>query len=121
MRRLPTEIDIIGQRFRVEVVDHPTAALDATDPESHDALGHCDRTAQVIRIRGAGVLSDSKARETLLHETLHAIIGTARIHPFMADDDAEETWVSQLSPLLLYVLRSNPRFVAALISRRSSA
>lgn len=45
-------------------------------------------------------------RETILHEILHAILG-------MYDKD-DEALVRELSPMLLQVLRENPRLVLAL-------
>lgn len=114
--RLPAELRVLGVRFRTEVVEHPTAVLDPTTPASHEALGSCDRSGAVIRIRGASVLSTDVARVTYMHEVLHAIIGTARIEPF-GDMEAEEKLVAELAPLLLHTLRDNPDLIAAIISR----
>lgn len=119
---LPHEIVVLGQRFHVGIVEHPTAALDPTEADTVEALGHCNRALQRITIRGGGALTEDKARETLLHEVLHAVIGTARIPPFSAESghgehDSEEAIVSMLAPLLLDTLRRNPELVAALISR----
>lgn len=114
MIELPRHVCILGQHYAIEVVDHPTAALDPDSAESHSALGTCDRTGNRIILRGT--LGDDKARETLLHETLHAIVGTTRMELWQGDD--EEKVVAQLAPVLLDVLRSNPRLVDALLAPR---
>lgn len=106
-------VDVLGQPFTIAFEVHPTAVLDPDAPQSHDALGVCNRTTQRIVIRAG--LTPAKTRETLLHEVIHAIIGTSRIDPFDAPDDAEETLVSQLAPLLLMTLRANPHLIKALV------
>lgn len=114
---VPSVVRILGQRFAVEVVDRPEGqVLTIEAPQSHDVLGYCDRSLNKILIRGPRMMAEDKAREVLLHEVLHAIIGTARIDPFGDDENAEENLVSQLAPLLLAALRDNPALVAALLS-----
>lgn len=114
---IPEEVIVLGQRFHVEVQTNPTANIHpAITDAGVNVQGACDRELQIIAIRGGGALTEDKARETLLHEVLHAVIGTARIEPF-GDHEAEEQVVGQLAPHLLAVLRDNPALVAALISR----
>lgn len=118
---IPAVIEILGQRFTVHVVADPVAALDPTDPETFQALGHCDRSRQRITLRGPDGLAEDAARAVLLHEVLHAIIGTGRIPPFHTDGghghDSEEIIVASLAPLLLDTLRDNPDLVRALLER----
>lgn len=114
---LPDQIVVLGQRFRVEIQVNPMHGIGPEFPEAGtNVMGACDRELQLIVIRGGGAQTEDKARETLLHETLHAVIGTARIPPF-GDHDDEETLVGALAPVLLAVIRDNPALVAALISR----
>ncbi len=118
---IPAAIEVLGQTFIVRVQPHPTAQLNPDDNDSTDAMGHCDRQRLVISLRGPDGMADDKAREVLLHEVLHAIIGTARIPPFHAtteaDDDLEEKIVSMLAPLLLHTLRENPGLVRVILGR----
>lgn len=119
--RLPAEILVLGQRFAVRVEEHPTIVLDSDSPNSHAAYGSTNRASLKITIRGGGVLSEDAARDTLLHEVLHAIIGVSTMEIFHLDGGHggpdEEKIVGQLAPLLLAVLRDNPELVAALISK----
>lgn len=116
MLEIPRTITVLGQRFVVVVEVDPDAALDPRDPETFQAHGACDRGRQIIRLRGPAGVSEDKARETLLHETLHAVIGTARIPPFGDEHGGEEDFVSMLAPLLLDTLRDNPDLVRALLA-----
>lgn len=118
---IPAVITVLGQRYRVQVQAHPTAQLNQDDPESVGAGGHTDRMRNIISLRGPDGIAEDKAREILLHEVLHAIIGTSRIPPFHATteahDDLEEKMVSMLAPVLLHTMRENPDFVNALMDR----
>lgn len=61
----------------------------------------------------------SQLRDTLLHETLHAVmnlIGVGKGDPPLLDYAAEERLVNALSPLLLDMLRRNPPLVDFLLS-----
>jgi hypothetical protein len=49
-------------------------------------------------------------RETILHEMLHAICEHSGLDP-----DEHETIIRSISPLILHVLRENPKFVSWLI------
>lgn len=115
MFNIPSKITILGQRFTIKVEPDREAALDPKSPETWGAYGACDRGRGEIVLRGPDGISEDKARETLLHEVLHAIIGTARIPPFGHEDDAEEAFVSMLAPLLLDTLRDNIDLVNALM------
>lgn len=117
---IPTTIRVLGQTYVVRVEPDEHAPLDPHDAETFDALGHCDRSRLRISLRGPDGMAPGKARETLLHEVIHAVIGTARIEPF-GDLEAEETLVRSLAPLLLAVLRDNPDLVAALVADETLA
>ena len=49
-------------------------------------------------------------RETVLHEMLHAVCEHTGLDP-----DEHETIIRSISPLLLHVLRNNPKFVQWLV------
>ena len=49
-------------------------------------------------------------RETLLHELIHAVMDLAGLSQELADE-AEEMYVRRISPVLLDVLRRNPKLV----------
>lgn len=120
MLNIPETIVVLGQAFAVRVEGDPHAALVPSDPDTFDAFGHCDRARQVITLRGPEGMSEAKAKEVLLHEVLHAVIGTGRIPPFMAEgahgEDDEEAIVESLAPLLLQTMRANPDFVEAIMA-----
>lgn len=54
-------------------------------------------------------LCPMQVRALLLHETLHAVAHTASIR----DEDTltQEEWISRVEPVLLGVLRDNPRLL----------
>ena len=57
-------------------------------------------------------------RDTLLHESLHAIIRQGFVATFEAVDKAfEEQVVSFLAPRILALLRDNPQLIAYLVER----
>ncbi len=116
MFHIPKVITILGQRFSVRVEPDPIACLDPRQPQTFEAFGSCDRGKGEIVLRGPDGISEDKCRETLLHEVLHAVIGTSRIPPFGHEDgEVEEGFVSMLAPLLLDTLRDNPDLVNALM------
>jgi hypothetical protein len=49
-------------------------------------------------------------RETVLHEVLHAVCEHTGLDP-----DEHETIIRSISPLILHVLRENPKFVKWLV------
>lgn len=112
---IPKMITILGQRFYVRVEPDPTACLDPRQPQTFEAFGSCDCGKSEIVLRGPDGISEDKCRETLLHEVLHAVIGTSRIPPFGHGEEVEEDFVSMLAPVLLDTLRDNPDLVNALM------
>lgn len=108
--QLPGEITVLGHRYRVEVIDDPDVALGRTDQNDHDALGLTDLNRGYIRIRGGGEQSEDAVRDTILHETLHAVAYLAGAH-------ITEEQLGPIATVLLHTLRTNPLLVAALISR----
>lgn len=81
----------------IDIQKHP-------EPELSEELGQWD-------IRPARIMYDASAnpnviRETLLHESLHAVLE----HTSVANAMHEEI-ISAMSPLLLHMLRANPALV----------
>jgi len=58
--------------------------------------------------------AESQIRDTVLHETLHAIWSDA---PHILDSETEEQVVRALTPGLLSVMRENPKLVAYLLEK----
>lgn len=78
------------------------------------AVGQTAMEAQTIQ------LDDRQAHqhlaETLLHETLHAVVDLTGLGYEMGDKDEEERIVRRLAPILLLVLRTNPALVKFLLA-----
>ena len=94
-------------------IGQSTYAITEGAPKGY--LGRTHKRKQVIQIeptQGAG-----SRRDTLLHESLHALLhesgGTKLLD---VDDDAEERLIRLLSPWLLMLLRDNPDLVAFLLA-----
>jgi hypothetical protein len=106
---LPTELKAGALTYRIS--DNRDEMLAACRNELADLLGHTDRRRCVILIEPDQ--ADCQKRDTLLHETLHIVADLAGL----ADEwgaKKEETTVSRLSPVLLQVLRDNPKLLAYL-------
>ena len=65
-------------------------------------------------IRLAGKQGPSQLRETLLHESLHAMTSLAGLRVEWGED-RDESCVTRLAPILLDFLRRNPRVVEFLV------
>lgn len=74
--------------------------------ENEEAVGLTIPDALEIHISNA--LSPDRERATLLHEIIHACADLADL----GDTSSEEDWASRLGPLLLQVMRDNPRLIA---------
>ena len=92
----PTSIEVLGQPVTI-------TALPAADIP--DAYGLWYELARAIEIRDD--LSPLDTRDTVLHETFHAI----RAHQGRAyGGEVEEDYVRSLASGLALVLRDNPKF-----------
>lgn len=105
MRAAPESVELVGQRFAVEV------AADSRHLGG-DRMGQCRIAEQRILIRAE--LGADQARDTLLHEILHGLLDVAGL--MRDEDEREESIVHALSPLLLDALRRNPRLVSYLVA-----
>lgn len=124
---MPRTISVIGARFKVGTVkdlkvpvEHVAAADVAPHGEwVHDDLlpvnGVCDRDAGVMFLEAE--LGYDRAREVILHETIHAVIGQSGVHKDILHGH-EEALVNRISPILLAVIRDNPKLIEFLTDRR---
>jgi hypothetical protein len=90
-------------------------AADAIDQrslaEGEARLGECDHKALTILVDPRQ--AETQIQDTLLHETLHAamsVIGATED----VTDQIEERLVLRLAPVLLQLLKANPRLVGYL-------
>ena len=84
MTKLPKEIKVLGRTFEVK---YPKKV------DKEDSYGETNGPERVIKIRST--LSTSVTEDTLLHETIHAILYTAGISELL-DEDKEEAIVVAL-------------------------
>lgn len=106
---LPKHIQVGPHRYRVV---RDSATMDRLSREQRcDLLGHCDRRHLTIYIDPDQ--AEDMAADTLLHETLHAATAAAGLADEW-DTEREEAAVNRLTPVLLDVLRSNPKLLRAL-------
>ena len=84
----------------------PVVAGGTTDEES---LGEWHASKAEIHYDEAATVD--VLRETVLHEVLHAVCEHSGLDP-----DDHETIIRSISPLILHMLRENPKFVAWLVA-----
>lgn len=108
--RLPSTIQVGPHRYKV--VSNRPQMNEVCRKEGRDLLGHVNHWSLTISIEPT-LAADQKA-ETVLHEALHAAVTVAGL----GDEwgvDKEEAVVNRLSPVLLDVLRRNPKLIAYLL------
>jgi hypothetical protein len=106
MIKRPERIKIISKRFTVNYVPEGTEDL------SEDKMGLCDTMNQLIWIE-EGLKYDTQ-KETLLHETLHAISDEMNL-------DLSEVQVSGAAKGILAMLIDNPSFAKFLLKKEKNA
>lgn len=108
MRRLPKFLRIGGMKVGVLVL--PQLVHEAEDgTHAHRAYGVFDPGAPLIWLDTES--GPERRKATLVHETLHAILNTARME--LAADD-EEQMVGRMAPLVLDFIRTNRGAIAYL-------
>lgn len=124
---LPRTITVLTQKFKVGTVkglkvptgDVADGVLDHEAEWVHEdtvsVLGVCDRDENVMFMETN--VGYDKAREVTLHEVVHAIVGSARLHKDIIHGH-EESVVDRLTPVLLAVIRDNPKLIEFLTDRR---
>lgn len=75
-------------------------------PDTATIVLHPDQPLQVMR-------------ESLIHEALHAVTSMAGLAAELGDDK-DEQYVNRLAPLLLGLLRDNPKAVAFLVGETAA-
>jgi hypothetical protein len=113
-------VDVVKPPKRVKVGPHDVrvvATRRAMDrlcrEEGEDLLGHF--SSQRLEILVDPAQAKSQERDTLLHELLHAIFDTSGLAHSWQNADEEDA-IRRISPLLLDVLRSNPKLVEYLVA-----
>ena len=89
--KLPPYAKVAHRKYRIEVWCHKAA-------QASQRYGECSSVEAVIRIDES--LDAEKARDTLLHEVLHAIYAEYRLE----DEDKEERTVSTIATALTQVM-----------------
>ncbi len=109
--KLPKRIQVGPFTYTV-VVDK--AAMDALCRAGRtELLGRCDEAQLTIHVEPDQ--ADGQKRDTVLHETLHALVASTGLAEQL-DGDLEELIVRALSTAVLDTLRRNPKLVAFLLA-----
>jgi glycerol-3-phosphate dehydrogenase len=103
---IPSEVDILGKRYVVEITQR-----EGGDEEGSDDYGQC-RSDQ-CRIEVANYQCDEQKRDTLLHEIMHGV--DHEMHCNMS-----EAMIRRMATGLLQVLRHNPDLVAFLVESNAT-
>lgn len=109
--RLPSHIHVGPLSY--EVTQDRTAWLEAAVREGSEVYGTTDHAKCLIVVDPKQVLG--QRRDTLLHETLHCLTEITGLASELGPDN-DERLVRRLTPMLLDVLRNNPRLVAYLMA-----
>lgn len=83
----PTELKILDQTFKVLYFDNPSEV----DPRGADSMyGHFDRMNHEIRIYNKDGLSEAEVWNSLIHESIHAIVNILKINEISSLDSFDE-------------------------------
>lgn len=93
--KLPSEVYVIGHRYSIEEMDEHSA----TDSNIY---GHCSNHSRKIKVYCNG--GGSIARDTLLHEVLHAVWNLMGLEK----EDEEERIVNSTSTAIIGII-DDPR------------
>ncbi len=105
MSKPPTVVELLGQKFSIELVDGQNEDLSPSDADKR-TVGRVRMSAQ--RILVADDLGPDQEPDTVLHEVLHCLFRLVNLQPDRAE---EERVVMGLAPVLLDALRRNPPLV----------
>ena len=81
---VPAEVNILGVTYRVDEVE-------IVDRENYYCVGKCDPRAATITV--CRDLNESIKQQTIIHETIHAILESLSLH----DESANEVLVQGLA------------------------
>lgn len=119
--RAPASIRLLSQVIRIKHAENLHVSADHGDEEghSHRVYGLYDEGSQTITLDSH--LRFERARETFLHENLHAMMSMAQLDTLIeaSAPGLAEHLVSALSPVLLSWMRENPQAVAYVQEARS--
>lgn len=112
-KHLPKYITVMAQRIPINTQDDLIPCGEATGVANDKAYGHytTDGPAILLALAQGG----ERLRETLLHESLHALIGQSAVGILIPDDNMEP-FVSYFAPALLAFIRDNPHVVNFLMT-----
>lgn len=130
---MPTRVNVGALQFRIKpvpklqtiarevarnefVAEHAEVAGVFHEEEAIDLLGLTNSDEQIILIESVAAGPDTQA-VTVLHEVLHAVASQAGMRDTLTEA-LEESTVKRLAPLLLQVLRDNPKLIEYLTNRR---
>ena len=109
---IPRFIQVGARRYSIRCSQ---ADIDAESVEQGAELhGMTNTTAMRITLNPKN--SPDRQRDTLMHESLHAILDLAGLNQDLGQE-MEERVVNRLAPVLLDALRRNPRLVAYLMEK----
>lgn len=108
---MPSYLQIGPYRYRVVMSEEAINFLSAK--ESARLYGHCDPERLTITVRSK--IPRDVARETLLHESLHALLDLVGVAAEL-EDDQEESLVRRLAPALVRFALDNPEVWADVIA-----
>lgn len=113
--RMPQFVTLLTQRIavvRVEGLHHPSEPNEFGESHAHRAYGVYEEATQVISIDKG--LKFERARETFLHENLHAMLAMNQVDSLLEGQSQGlgEHVVSATAPVLLAWMRDNPAAVA---------
>lgn len=95
--KAPKRLYVLGQEIEVRLEHNPTH-------EGHALLGHYTSDQSLIVLNDS--MAPERARVTIVHEALHALLDATGLDNLLSDH--EEDLVSRLAPTLLSFLRENP-------------
>lgn len=106
MKHTPKNLKVGPHTYTIRT--GPKAELDVTLTARCELYGATDHKSLAIFVSDRQAAS--QARDTLLHEALHAILDVTGIS-HECEGDEEERLIRRLSPALLQLLRDNPVLV----------
>lgn len=103
-KKIPSKIKLGPYLYRIEMVKS------LQDGKGTDLMGHCKSGEHLIELREE--LPPDRERAVLLHELMHAMWEMGALE----EETKEELAVLILSPLLLGVMKENPKLMEYLLN-----
>jgi hypothetical protein len=114
MKQMPRKIIVMSQAIPISQV-----ATLVNDGVGCDGVYHPGQGRIEIRSKSTGerALGHESLCDTLLHESIHAILSVSGLKVMFDGEPTEEKFTERLAPLLLSFLRDNPTVVGYLTER----